>query len=368
MKAGPQSHRFVVLGLVLALFASACTDTSGTSTTVVTGAEGSTTTSGSATSSTVDPRLDEPLPVDPDVTKGVLDNGLTYFIKKNDSPGGRAELRLVVDAGSVQEEPDQAGTAHFLEHMMFNGTERFPRNELIAVLEAFGPRFGPDINAYTSFDETVYELALPTEDPELVQLGVDVLREWASRATLAEGDVVAERGVVVDEWRLRAQGYSGRVGDLFQQLVLPGTRYDGHLPIGSEASIRATTPDVLARFYRDWYRPARMAVVAVGDFDPDGMEEMIIDAFSDLESDGSAPDFDPIDYEPPAEPRASGMGDEESAGASVSVFWPSTGGPVTTVGDLRSAVAANLAVEMVANRLNDEALRGNSDLLSATGL
>lgn len=299
---------------------------------------------------------------------GTLDNGLTYYVRHNDSPGGRLELRLMVDAGSVQEDDDQSGVAHFLEHMMFNGTERFPRNDLIAVLEAFGPRFGPDINAFTSFDETVYELSLTADDAELVQLGIDVLREWATRATLDEADVIGERGVVLDEWRLRDLGFSARVGDAFQELILPGTDYVDRLPIGDDVSIQATTPELLSRFYRDWYRPDLMSVAAVGDIDTDQIEQQIIAAFGDLSPAAQPRAFERSVYDPPAEPRVAGIGDEEAAGGSVTIVWPGAGEPITTAGDLRNSIAGALAVEMVANRLNDDALRGEAPLLGATSL
>ncbi len=188
------------------------------------------------------------LPVDPEVRKGQLDNGLTYYLRHNESPGRRAELRLLVNAGSVQEDEGEAGVAHFLEHMMFNGTEHFPRNELIAGLESFGPRFGPDINAFTSYDETVYELSLSSDDEELIDLGVEVLREWASLATLTEQDVFEERGVVLDEWRLRAQGLNGRLSEAFQSLLLTGTGYEGKAPIGDADSIQGTTSGQLRQF------------------------------------------------------------------------------------------------------------------------
>ena len=158
---------------------------------------------------------------------GTLANGLTYYIRENDSPGLRAQLRLVVNAGSVLETPEQSGGAHFLEHMLFNGTETFPVNELTTVLESFGARFGPDVNAYTRFDETVYELGLPTDDPELFVLAFDVLLEWASRATISQSDVVAERGVIVEEWRLRDSGVDGRINQKYEALLLAGTAYDG---------------------------------------------------------------------------------------------------------------------------------------------
>jgi len=312
-----------------------------------------------------DPLLRLALPVDPDLIAGRLDNGLTYYLRHNDSPGGRAELRLVVDAGSVQEDEDQAGMAHFLEHMMFNGTERFPRNELVDALESFGRRFGPDINAFTSFDETVYEISVTTDDEDLVQLGIDVLREWATRATLTESDVVGERGVILDEWRLRAQGFRARVEDQIQLLILSDTAYEGHLPIGTADSIRATSPAQLERFYSDWYRPDRMAVIGVGDFDVDEMEERIVDAFGDM-----APMTDPREwtapgYSPPFDPSAASFVDPEAADAGVTVIWPVPVEPVVTVGDYQRSLAVSLALEVLAERLRDDALLESGPLLGA---
>ena len=143
-----------------------------------------------------------PVPDDPDVRIGTLANGLTYYIRHNDRPGGRAELRLAINAGSANEEPDQSGVAHFVEHMLFNGTEQFPENELIDVLRGFGAEFGADINAFTSYDETVYQLTVATDDDEVVATGLDVLAQWLSAATLDPTAVEQERGVVLDEWRV----------------------------------------------------------------------------------------------------------------------------------------------------------------------
>lgn len=355
----PSPRRLFVLAL---LVAAACTSASQESTTTSTS---TTTVSPSATTTTIDPALLEELPTDPDVIAATLDNGLTYYIRYNDSPGGRAELRLLVDAGSLLEDDDQAGAAHFLEHMMFNGTERFPRNELTALLETFGPRFGPDINAFTSFDETVYELSLSSEDPELLDLGIDVLREWARGATLTETDVVEERGVVLEEWRLRDQGFNGRLGEVLQDLLLAGTPYEGHSPIGNVPSIETTTPKLLRSFYDDWYRPDLLAVVAVGDFDVDDMEERIISAFTGLEPvSDPRPRIDPR-YVPPHELRVASMADAEATHASVDVLWPSPVSSWTNVGSLQAAVAHEIALEMLATRLNDDALRGDLPLLRA---
>ena len=320
------------------------------------------------TTSTEDPLLRLALPLDPAVVRGRLDNGLTYYIRENDSPGGRAELRLLVDAGSALEDPDQAGMAHFLEHMMFNGTERFPRNELVSVLESFGPRFGPDINAYTSYDETVYELGLTTEDPALVQLGVDVLREWAGRATLTETDVVAERGVILDEWRLRAQGFSARVNELLDGLILSDSPYEDHEPIGTAESIESTSPAALARFYDDWYRPERMAVVAVGDIDSSAMELAIVDAFGDLTATQPAREAAPAEYVPANVPRVASHTDAEATEAGLSVVWPVASIPMTTIGDYQRSMAVSLGLGIVADRLADDAAAGEGPLLSATAV
>jgi len=138
---------------------------------------------------------------DPEVRAGVLPNGLHYYVQSNPKPADRAELRLVIRAGSVLEDEDQRGLAHFLEHMLFNGTESYPANELIDILESFGMDFGPDINAYTSFDQTVFQLTVSTDDEEQFLLGLNVLEEWAFKASLTEEEFEKERGVVLEEWR-----------------------------------------------------------------------------------------------------------------------------------------------------------------------
>ncbi len=349
----------------MAVLVSSCTPSDSTPSTTTTQPPATTTTAAppSTTTTTIDPALAEPLPFDPDVVQGQLENGLTYFIKYNDSPGGRAELRLAVNAGSLNEDEDQAATAHFLEHMMFNGTTRFPRNELTDVLESFGPRFGPDINAYTSFDETVYQLSLATDD-ELLDLGMDVLREWASEATLTEQDVIEERGVVLEEWRLRDEGLSGRVQDALEELLLPGTPYEGRLPIGNADAIRAMDRETLAAFYEKWYRPDHMAVIAVGDFDVEDMEARIQDAFGSMER-PTEDVMDPVPGVPPNEVAATTLGDPEVALASIQVYWPTASGPQDTVGSAQADIVHVLAGTILGTRLNDDALRGNLPLLSA---
>ncbi|HEX6286552.1 MAG TPA: insulinase family protein [Acidimicrobiia bacterium] len=355
--------RGCAVGAALVVVVTACTGSADPTTTTAHAVP--TTSVLASTTTTEDPILNLALPVDPDVVQGVLDNGMTYYIRENDSPGGRAELRLLVDAGSVQEDPDQAGMAHFLEHMMFNGTENYPRNDLIDVLEAFGPRFGPDINAFTSYDETVYELSLTTDNPELLVLGVDVLREWATRATLTETDVVEERGVILDEWRTRAQGFAARVNEQIESLVLPGTIYEGHQPIGNADSIETTSPQELARFYEDWYHPERMAIVAVGDFDAAAVEDLIEDSFGDIPPADGARAWETPGFEAPTTPRAVSFVDEEATIAGVTVMWPTPNPPMQTVGDYQRSLATSFGMEILANRLSDDASAGDEALLGA---
>ena len=359
--------RILATASALVLVLAACTSDPASTTTTAGSPPATPSDPATASTSVNDPALDAELPVDPEVRIGQLNNGMTYFLRHNDSPGGRVELRLMVNAGSVQEDADQSGMAHFLEHMMFNGTDQFPRNELIAALESFGPRFGPDINAFTSFDETVYELSLVAED-QLIDLGLEVLREWAGNATLTETDVHEERGVVLDEWRLRAQGFGGRIGDAFQDLVLPGTVYEGQLPIGTPESIESAEPEPLRRFYEDWYRPDLMSVVAVGDFDVSDMERRIVDAFGDLEDRGQTREWNAAEYTRPDVPRTALLADEEAGGASVTVAWPGKSAPMTTVGDFQDGVALSIALDILTKRLNDDALRGEAPLLGASQL
>ena len=240
------------------------------------------------------------LPVDPAVRIGTLDNGLTYYLRCNDSPGQSLELRLAVNAGSLNESEAGSGVAHFLEHMLFNGTEKYPGNELTKVLQGIGVEFGPDINAYTSYDETVYELALRTEDEEAVNLAFDVLAQWAHAATINPDDVEDERGVVRDEYRLGYETADGVVSVAFPRMYDAGTPYEGRLPIGSAEGIEGTTAQDLRDFYKKWYVPSNIAVIAVGHLPLDTLEALVEKHFDAI----------PEDEEPTAPETASALDPE----------------------------------------------------------
>ena len=225
---------------------------------------------------------DDLLPVDPEVQIGTLDNGLTYYIRSNDRPGGSLSLQLVVNAGSLNEPIVGAGYAHFLEHMLFNGTEKYPGNEIDDVLQRIGVQIGADSNAYTSYDETVYQLDLVIDEEEnSVATAFDVVSQWAHAATIAPEDVENERGIVLDEYRLRQTGI-GSVWEEFDRLYNQGTPYEGRLPIGTVENIEATTAQDLRDFYERWYVPSNMAVVAVGDLPLATLEALVEEYFCDI--------------------------------------------------------------------------------------
>ena len=224
------------------------------------------------------------LPVDPDVIIGKLPNGLTYYIRKNAEPKNRAELYLVNKAGSVLETDAQRGLAHFTEHMAFNGTRDFPKNELVNYLQKAGVKFGADLNAYTSFDETVYQLPLPTDSVKVFEKGFDILADWAGHVTFDPKEIDSERGVVLEEERLRGKNAQERLQHQILPVLLNNSRYAERLPIGKEDILKTFKPETIKSFYHDWYRPDLQAVVAVGDFDPKRVEQLIKDNFSDLKN------------------------------------------------------------------------------------
>ncbi len=225
--------------------------------------------------------LSKPIPLDPDVKKGKLANGLTYYIRKNVEPKDRAELRLAIKAGSTLETDEQQGLAHFMEHMNFNGTTNFPKNELVDFLQKTGVRFGADLNAYTSFDETVYMLPIPTDSAGLLEKGLQVLDDWAQGALFDLDEIDKERGVVLEESR-SGRGAQQRMRDQYFKMILNNSRYAERLPIGKDEILKEFKPETLKQFYTDWYRPDLMAVIAVGDFDPAKVEKLIKDKFGSI--------------------------------------------------------------------------------------
>ena len=206
------------------------------------------------------------IPVDPKALHGKLENGLTYYVYKNNRPEQRVELRLAVKTGSITEDDDQKGLAHFCEHMAFNGTKNFPKQELINFLESTGVDFGADLNAYTSYDETVYILKIPTDKPELVEKGFQVLQDWAHNVSYEDEEIDKERGVIHEEWRL-GKGAEDRIWKKQEPVMFYKSKYAERNVIGDTGVFLRVNHDAFRRYYRDWYRPNLMAVIVVGDLD-----------------------------------------------------------------------------------------------------
>jgi zinc protease len=274
--------RAVVPALVLALIGAACGGGGGRpQTTAAPAPVAAAAPAPAAPAKPADPE-DAVLPLWSDVRHGRLPNGLAYYVLKHGKPEKRAFLWLAVNAGSVQEDDDQRGLAHFDEHMAFNGTKRFPKAEIVNYLEKIGMRFGADLNARTTFDDTVYELEVPTDQRAFIDKGFDILHDWAGDVSYDPTEVDKERGVVMEEWRL-GRGAQQRLFDKQAPVLFSGSRYAVRLPIGLPDIIQKAPRDRLHKFYKDWYRPDLMAVIAVGDFDdPAAIEKDIQTRFADL--------------------------------------------------------------------------------------
>jgi zinc protease len=305
------------------------------------------------------------LRADSQLLTGRLPNGLRYYIRANHEPPARAELRLVVNAGSVLEDDDQRGAAHFVEHMAFNGTTHFPKQALVDFLEHAGMRFGADINAYTSFDETVFMLTLPTDTAGVLATGVQILEDWAHGVTFDSMEVEKERGVVLEEWRL-GRGAGSRMRDEQFPVLAAHSRYADRQPIGTRESILALRPSQLKRFYHDWYRPDLMAVVAVGDFDPQQVLKLIEAHFGPLG--GPAAHRPRPKYRIPMNDQTtvSVVTDPEATRTMVSLYVKSEPRPWYTAADYRNWLVESLASGMLLDRLNERMDRPASPFLDVS--
>jgi len=223
------------------------------------------------------------LPLDPAVRTGKLANGFTYYIRHNEEPKNRVVLYLANKVGSVLEANDQRGLAHFMEHMSFNGTTHFPHNELVNYLQKAGVRFGADINAYTNFDETVYQLPIPSDNPDVLKNGIEIMHDWAHGATLDPTEIDKERGVVLEEKRL-GKGAADRMRTKYFPVILNNSKYASRIPIGTDEVLNNFKKETIKRFYDDWYRPDLQALIIVGDIDVDQMEKIVKTKFADLKN------------------------------------------------------------------------------------
>jgi zinc protease len=310
--------------------------------------------------------LKDTLPTDPNVIIGKLDNGLIYYIRRNSKPEKRVELRLAVNAGSVLENNSQQGLAHFTEHMCFNGTKNYPHNDLVDFLQKTGVKFGADINAHTGFDETVYELQLPTDEKDIVEKGVQVLEDWAHQVTFDDKEIDAERGVIREEWRL-GLGANDRMIRKFVPVILKDSRYAERIPIGDINIVNNCPHDTLRKFYHDWYRPNLQAIAIVGDIDVKEIEELVKKHFAGIQN-----PVDPrprIVYDIPdnKEPLISIATDKEATGSEIMVSYKHPLKNTYTVEDYKEYLTEKLYNEMLNARFSEIANQSTSPFIAAQG-
>lgn len=297
--------------------------------------------------------LKDKIPFDPKVKTGILPNGLRYFIRQNKKPEQKVELRLVINAGSILEDDDQQGIAHFNEHMAFNGTTNFKKNEIISFLQDIGVGFGNDLNAYTSFDETVYMLPIPTDKPGNIEKGFRVLEDWAHNVTYYTDDINGERPIVLEESR-NGKGAEDRMFRKIYPKLLAGSKYAERLPIGKDSIIQNASPDAIKRFYKDWYRPNLMAVIVVGDMDPAQAEQYIVKHFSGLTNPKNERKRLYAEVKPYDQSSAVIVTDKEATSYSTAINWPvAVKTPTTTIGDYRADVIKDMYTSLLNQRLQE---------------
>jgi zinc protease len=304
------------------------------------------------------------LPLDPAIHVGKLPNGITYFVRHNDRPARRVSLRMAVKAGSIDEADDQRGLAHMLEHMAFNGTTHFKPGELVAYFESVGVSFGPHVNAYTSYDETVYMLDVPTDRAGALDRGLQALSDFAGGMSLEDKEIDKERGVVLEEWRQRL-GVASRLQGITDRAVYGQSKYAERLPIGLPETIQKAPYQRVRDFYRQNYTPDRIGVVIAGDLDVAAAEQLVRQYFGAIPARKSAKR--PVYPVPPhKDTRVAVATDPEAQASSVSVFHTRPLRKSQTVGDYRRDLVRGLFESMLNARLGEIARRPDAPFLGAS--
>lgn len=285
--------------------------------------------------------LNDPIKADPNVTIGKLDNGMTYYIRRNTYPKDRVEFRLAVNAGSNQENDDQQGLAHFTEHMAFNGIEGFPSNSVVDHLRSKGVVFGADLNAYTSFDETVYMIPMPLDDPANIDLGLKILRGWAAGLLYDHKEIDEERGVIIEEYRL-GLGADDRMRKEYWPVLMKGSRYADRMPIGLLSILQTFEYQTIKDFYNDWYRPDLQAVIVVGDIDVKEVEQKIKTMFGNIPAKQNPRKKETYSIAPNKEPLVAVCTDKEATGNQIMLIRKHPHFAMKTIGDFRKQLCIDL--------------------------
>jgi zinc protease len=294
------------------------------------------------------------IPMDASVKTGTLPNGMKYYIKKNNLPEKKVDFRLAINAGSILEDENQRGLAHFMEHMNFNGTKNFPDNKLVDFLQSIGVKFGQHLNAYTSFDETVYMLPVPLDKPGNLDAGLKVMEDWAFNALLTDEQINKERGVVLEELRL-GLGADKRMSDKYLPKLLYKSQYANRLPIGTKEVLQNFKPDVIRQFHKDWYRPDLMAIVVVGDINVDEVEKKIKDNFGKYKNPSKPRERKTFDLPNHQETLVAIETDPDATSSMVQFVMKDSEAytPDVTVEQYNQSLVENLATTMLNNRLRE---------------
>jgi zinc protease len=308
--------------------------------------------------------LSQTMPMDPEALVGTLPNGLRYYVRANEKPARRAELRLVVKAGSVLEDDDQRGLAHFVEHMEFEGTRHFPRTSITDFLASLGLGIGPDANAATSYDDTQYTLRVPTDVPNVLDRALLVLEDWAQGATFDQEGIDRERGIVLSEWRMHL-GAAERTQDKIVRAQLQGSRYADRSPIGTPDVIERAQRDQLVRYYHDWYRPDLMAVIVVGDVDREAVAAMIKEHFGGLASPSPRRPRPIFDVPEHAGSRYAIVTDKETTATAVQISDLRPARNQGSVGGYRDLMLDELFASMLGDRLDELTQSANPPFVRA---
>ncbi|MEO8412645.1 MAG: insulinase family protein [Ginsengibacter sp.] len=309
--------------------------------------------------------LTDSLPVDPNVKVGKLSNGLTYYIRQNKKPEQKVELRLVVNVGSILEDESQQGIAHLSEHMAFNGTTHFKKNDIISFLQSIGVRFGNDLNANTGFDQTIYILPIPTDKPENIDKGFQILEDWAHNVTYDSDDIDGERPIILEESRL-GKGANDRMYRKIYPDVFAGSLYANRLPIGLDSIIKTAPYDTIRKFYKDWYRPDLMAVIVVGDIDPAKAESLVKKYFEGLKN----PHNERPRIHPPVSPyeknEAKVVTDKEATSYSMNIFYSAEKAPIEVLlGDYKNDLTKEIFTTLLNQRLRELTQKENPPFVYA---
>ena len=308
----------------------------------------------------------DPLPLDPKVKVGKLENGLTYYIRQNKRPEQKVELRLVLNAGSINEDDDQQGLAHMAEHMAFNGTKNFKKNDIVSFLQDIGVGFGNDLNAYTSFDQTVYILPIPLSKPANLEKGFQVLEDWAHNVTYNTEDIDGERAIILEESRL-GKGANDRMFRKIYPGLFAGSKYGSRLPIGVDSIIKNFKHDAIRRFYHDWYRPDLMAVIVVGDIEPVKAEELIRKHFSSLTNPANPRKRELAEMPAYKNSDAIVVTDKEATSYNFGIYYPAyKENASTTIGDYRDDLEQQLFVTLMNQRLQEVTQKENPPFVFAS--